>query len=103
MREPRTIKRIGIAGYKIYEVDSHPGDATIYKFIIYNTGNDYFYFTGLNHVNYPNQLHELSIIEENPYVWDICLSLAAITNCSPHTIKECITVAGIISRYKEGE
>ena len=101
MSEPRrSIKRIGIKGYKIYEVDSIPSDEARYIFLICNIGNGRFYFMGFNGLNYPN---ELIIVKGNDYTWDLCLALAAIKRCTPHTIKECIAVAEIISTYEEGE
>jgi len=101
MSEPRrSIKRIGVKGYKIYEVDSEPREFHRYQFIIYNTARGYFYFTGLNGGTYPRVL---SIVNGINYDWSDCKSLAAIEKCTPHTIKECIAVAEIISAYKEGE
>lgn len=75
----------------LFYVDTEPGDATHYRFLVYCDGPDYFTIAPrTNTFRYPQKMSRFDETEED------FIRIAEEFSCNPCTVKECARVIQII-------
>jgi hypothetical protein len=79
------------AGNNVYFIDSEPGDATHYSFLIYRDGLDRFSFAPRGSTfNFPQRIDFWGDVKDIDDAG--ILEIAKKFNCNPCTVKECIRI-----------
>ena len=67
---------------KIWQVESEPGDATHYSYVVINNYDDWMFAPWDNTFRYPQKI--------NKWEMDDTISIAEREQCSQYTIAECV-------------
>ncbi|MCK5604597.1 hypothetical protein KAR91_22100 [Candidatus Pacearchaeota archaeon] len=83
----------------IFLIDSEPGDATYYSYLVYRDGPDEFTLAPRdNHFRYPQRLDYWEVKDINH---EGLLEYAGLFNCNYYTVMECIDAIINIWRMEE--